>query len=85
MRLRWLPPSIGIALLVPLLYFYIASGLVSPGWAVVTFLVLWLVLLALAIAWFRRRPYAVLALPVAGFAVWFLALWAGGTFLGWTA
>jgi hypothetical protein len=33
----------------------------------------------------RHRPQYVLMTPVFMFAIWYLASWAGETYLGWTA
>ena len=44
---------IGLLLHLGTLVFYAASGLVAPGWAVITLLVVWAVLLGVAI-WLLR-------------------------------
>ncbi len=67
------------------LIWYAASGLVAPGWAVVTLLVIWLALLAGAIVLLRRRPAYVLLVPVGSALIWFGVLSAGEAWLGWTA
>jgi hypothetical protein len=83
--LRRSGPWIGMAGLFCALWLYGAAGLVAPAWAVVLLLAVWLVHFVLACRWFTRRPYAVLLLPVAALALWFVALVAGGAFLGWNA
>lgn len=65
--------------------FYLSSGLVAPLWAVVCLVVIWAGLVVLGVAWFRRHPWRVLALPVVAVAVWFLAITLGERLLGWTA
>jgi hypothetical protein len=67
------------------LVWYMASGLVAPGWAVIVLLVIWLGLLALGIYLLRTRPAWVLAVPVLAAAIWFAAISAGEAWLGWTA
>ena len=76
----------GVALLALLAQapFYFAAGLVAPGWAVALLIVVWLVLVALGVAWFRRRPWWVVPLPVIAAAIWFGGISAGEAFLGWT-
>ena len=66
-------------------FWYVASGLMAPGWAVIGLLVIWLALLALAIYLLRARPVWVLAVPVAAIAIWYAVMTAGDVFLGWTA
>ena len=67
------------------LIWYMASGLVAPGWAVAVLLVIWVALLALAVYLLRTRPAYVLLVPVAAAVIWFGAISAGGAWLGWTA
>jgi hypothetical protein len=64
--------------------FVFSSGLMMPAWAVVALIAVWAVALVMA---FRRRsrPLWVLMTPVVVFAIWYLAGWAGETYLGWTA
>jgi hypothetical protein len=59
------------------LYGYSAIALPSLLHSVVMPLV-WLVLLALACAWFTRHPVRVLVLPVLALAVWFALMLALG-------
>jgi hypothetical protein len=64
--------------------FVLSSGLMMPLWAIIALAAFWVVALVAAI---RRRdhPLFVLLTPVVTFAVWYLAGWAGETYLGWTA
>jgi hypothetical protein len=78
-------PWVGLAAMVAVLPFYVASGLVAPGWAVVALLACWVLFVWVGWRWRRTRPYWVLALPVVAFAWWWAALTAGEAWLGWTA
>jgi hypothetical protein len=60
--------------------FVLSSGLMMPTWAIIALAVFWAAALATAIRQ-RHRPLFVLLTPVVTFAVWFLAGWAGETFL----
>lgn len=64
--------------------FVFSSGLVAPGWAVAVLVVVWFVAASLLWQW-RRRPVHALLVPVVTGAIWFLAISAGGAWLGWTA
>lgn len=55
-----------------------------PWWAVALLVLVWLVALVLALAWFSRRPRVVAALPVVTGLVWFAAVVAGARWLGWS-
>jgi hypothetical protein len=65
-------------------WFYLASGLVAPGWAVLSLLVWWLVLAVVGVRLALRRSYWVLAVPVVAAVTWFAVMWFGGEVLGWT-
>ena len=75
----------GVLGLVAVLPFYVSSGLAAPLWAIVVLMALWLLLFILAIRWFTRRPWVVLAMPFVAAAVWWLALTLGEQALGWQA
>ena len=64
--------------------FVLSSGLMMPAWAIVALATVWAVALVMAIRR-RHRPLYVLMTPVVVFAIWYLAGWAGETYLGWTA
>jgi len=83
--LRQSGPWIGVAGLVVVLWFYLASRLVAPWWAVGVLLAAWVVMLGLSIAWARRRPFVVLVMPLIALALWVGVLSAGAALLGWTA
>lgn len=55
----------------------------APWWAVVLLVLVWLVALLLAIAWFTTRPRAVALLPAGVALVWLAAVVGGARFLGW--
>jgi hypothetical protein len=76
---------IGLALHLLALVWYAASTLVAPGWAVVGLLVVWAAVLVAAIRLMRTRPLLVAAVPLLDAAIWVAVVWAGETFLGWTA
>jgi uncharacterized SAM-binding protein YcdF (DUF218 family) len=82
---RWL--LLGLALLghVAVAPFYIGSGLVAPGWAVLSLYVIWLLLLVGLVLLWRRRPAAALLVPLGAAALVFAVLGLGEQLLGWTA
>lgn len=55
-----------------------------PWGALVGMALVWLLALALALAWFSRRPRAVMLLPVGVAVVWFGVIVGGARYLGWT-
>ena len=73
---------LGLALLAP---FFLASGLMAPGWAVVLLVGVWVGFVVVAALRFRRRPWWLVLLPVGAALVWFGAMSAGEAWLGWTA
>lgn len=77
--------GLGLALLLAVLPFYLASGLTAPPWAVFVLLLVWIGLFLLGIRWSRERPYRVVSLPVLAIGIWFGAMTAGEQLLGWTA
>jgi hypothetical protein len=82
---HWLLGWLGFAALLAALPFYLAGGLLAPGWAVAVLMIVWLALLAAAVVLLRRRRP--LVLPIAGvlaWLIWFGALSAGERWLGWT-
>ena len=78
-------PFVGMALLACSFFLYAASGLLAPGWAVVSLLLLWLVLFVLACRWWSRRPRGVAGVGLLSILLWFALVNAGGAWLGWTA
>lgn len=55
----------------------------APWWAVALLVLLWFAALGLAIAWFSRRPRAVVVLPVLVALAWFVTVVAGARWGGW--
>ena len=76
---------VGLILHLTLLFWYVAGGLLAPGWAVVTLLLIWAALLVVAIRLRRRRPLFVPLVPIVGLIVWISAISAGEAWLNWTA
>lgn len=77
-----------IALLMHLLFGvvpYAGTGLVAPGWAVITLWAIWLALLVYGIRLWRRHAAWVWAVPVAAIMVWFAVITLGEWIFGWTA
>jgi hypothetical protein len=75
----------GIVGHVVVLFLYVISGLAVPVWAVGVLLVIWVGLLAVAIALLRTRPPWTLVVPVGAVAIWLAVVSAGDAWLGWTA
>ncbi len=81
------PAAAVVALLamVPVGFFYAASGLLVPGPWLFLLWVVFLVLVSVGVRLFRRRSYLVLAVPVVAAVVWFGTLSAGEAWCsGWT-
>ncbi|HEX5540580.1 MAG TPA: hypothetical protein VFX60_03300 [Micromonospora sp.] len=68
-----------------LFFWYVASGLLAPMWAVIGLLVVWMALLAAASRLLRTRPALVPLVPAAAFLLWVAVISAGEAWLGWTA
>ncbi|MEU2615583.1 hypothetical protein ABZ570_29010 [Micromonospora sp. NPDC007271] len=79
MRMRRVVGWLGLAAHLAVGFWYAASGLVVPGWALAGLLVVWAVLLV------RRRPALVPLAPLSAVLVWLAVVSAGGAWLGWTA
>ncbi len=78
---------LGVLALVAMLVlapFFLASGLMAPGWAVVVFSVIWVALFVLGCLWIRRKPLWVIPVPFVAAAIWLGGMSAGGAWLGWT-
>ena len=76
---------VGMAGMASVLFLVLASGLVSPAWAVVAMTVVWLVLFVLGTRWFMHHPWRVAALPLVVVVVWVATISAGAAFLDWSA
>jgi hypothetical protein len=66
-------------------YFYLAGGLVVPGYALIPLWVLWLVLAVVLVRLALRRSWGTPAVPVAAAAVLVLVLVLGEQVFGWQA
>ena len=82
---RYVLGGLALTAMLALAPFFMASGLMAPGWAVVVFGAIWLVLFVLGCLWIRRKPLWVIPLPFAAAAIWLGGMSAGGAWLGWTA
>ena len=50
--------------------FFLASGLMAPGWAVALFILIWCTLFVAGCWWIRRKPLWVVPLPFLLAAIW---------------
>lgn len=82
---KYVAGVLALAAMLALAPFFLASGLMAPGWAVGIFIAAWLVLFGLGCFWIRRKPLWVVPLPFIAAALWFGGMSAGGAWLGWTA
>jgi hypothetical protein len=76
---------LALAAMLAIAPFFLAAGLMAPGWAVGIFITVWLVLFGLTCYWIRRKPLWVVPLPFIAAAIWLGGMSAGGAWLGWTA
>jgi len=74
----------GVLLHLAIGFFYLASGLLAPLWAVAILWAIWLALAYLMWRW-RTKPFHVLAIPFAAAAIWWGVITLGDVLLGWTA
>ena len=82
--LRYVLGGLALAATVALAPFFVASGLMAPGWAVALFIAVWVALVVLGCLLIRRRPLSVVPLPFVAAALWVGGMSAGGAWLGWT-
>ncbi|MFF0990923.1 hypothetical protein [Kocuria nitroreducens] len=66
-------------------YFYMASGLMAPLWAVLLLGLWWLSLTYAGVQLVKRRSYLVLLVPVVAAVTWLAVMVFGDQVLGWTA
>lgn len=76
---------VGLVLMLVPLYWFVASGLLAPLWAVIVLLVIWSGTLVWGFRYRRRHPWVVLACPFALMIFWLAFITAGESWLGWTA
>lgn len=74
-----------LAAMVPVGFFYAASGLVVPGPYLYLFWLIYVALLGAALWLSVRRSYLVLSVPVVAAVTWVSAVSLGEAVLGWTA
>jgi hypothetical protein len=74
---------VGMGAMACVLFLDVATAGIAPWWVTLLFLVLWLVLFAIATRWFVPRPTWVPLLPVIGFLVWLPTIAIGTRQLGW--
>ncbi|WP_197698262.1 hypothetical protein [Micromonospora viridifaciens] len=85
MRMTRVVGWFGLAVHLAVGFWYAASGLVVPGWALAGLLVMWAVLLVAGVRLLRRRPALVLLAPLSAVLIWLAVVSAGDAWLGWTA
>jgi hypothetical protein len=81
---KYVAGVLALAAMLAISPFFIASGLMAPGWAVGIFITVWLALFVLGCLWVRHKPLWVVPLPFIAAAVWFGGMNAGAAWLGWT-
>ena len=81
---RYVLGALALAAMLALAPFFVSSGLMAPGWAVIVLVVIWLGLFVLGCLWIRRKPLWVVPLPFVAAAIWLGGMSAGGAWLGWT-
>lgn len=85
MRIGRVVGWVGLVAHLALAFWYAATPLVAPAWAVAVLVLVWLALLVVAIRLLRRRPVLVPVVPLAAVVIWVAAVSAGDAWLGWTA
>ncbi len=65
------------------LFLNLGTANVAPWWVTVLFLLLWVVLFAIAVRWFVPHPRRVPWLPAIAFVVWLPTIVLGTRQLGW--
>jgi hypothetical protein len=77
-------PFVGMAGMACAFFLYAASGLLAPWWGVVLLLGVWVVLFAIACAWWTPYPRRLPWVAVVAIVLWFAVVSAGGAWLGWS-
>ena len=78
-------PFVGMAGMACAFFLYAASGLLAPWWGVVLLLLVWLALFVVACRWWTPHPGRLPFVALFSVVFWFLAVNAGGLWLGWSA
>jgi hypothetical protein len=81
---KYVVAGLALAAMLALAPFFLASGLMAPGWAVGIFIAVWLLLFGLGCFWIRRKPLRVIPLPLIAIVFWYGGMNAGAAWLGWT-
>jgi len=81
---KYVVAGLALAAMLALAPFFLASGLMAPGWAVGIFITVWLLLFGLGCYWIRRKPLWVIPLPLIAGMFWYGGMTAGEAWLGWT-
>lgn len=76
-------PFVGLALIVSGAFLYGVAWWLIPVWAALVLTATWFVMFVLCFIWWMPHPKRVLGLGVGSFVWWFVAVTAGGVFLGW--
>ena len=82
---KYAAAALALAAMLAIAPFFLAAGLMAPGWAVGIFVAVWLLLFGLGCYWIGRKPLWVVPLPFIAAAIWLGGISAGGAWLGWTA
>ena len=74
---------VGMGAMACLLFLDLGTANIAPWWVTVLFVLLWLVLFAIATRWFVPHPGRVPYLALVGFLVWLPTVVVGSSQLGW--
>ena len=74
---KYVVAGLALAAMLALAPFFLASGLMAPGWAVGIFIAVWLLLFGLGCFWIRRKPLWVIPLPLIAVVFWYGGMNAG--------
>lgn len=74
---------VGMGGMVCMLFLDLGTANVAPWWVTVLFMMLWVLLFLVAMAWFVPRPRQVPWLPAVAFVVWLPVIVLGTRNLGW--
>jgi hypothetical protein len=74
---------VGMGAMACVLFLDFGTAGIAPWWVTTLFVLLWLVLLAVAARWFLPHPKRVPWLAVIAFVVWLVTIVLGTSQLGW--
>ena len=76
--------TVGVVGTIALAYVYVLMPmLVVPSPFVYGFVAAWVVMVVASLAWWRRHPYRVFAIPFVGLVAGLAAIQVGSSLLGW--